>query len=412
MINGADTAWLLTATVLVLFMTVPGLALFYAGLVRAKNILSVLMHCVAIAALISVLWFACAYSLAFTNGNTLVGGLSQLFLSDLARNAVHPGTTIPDSVYIMFQMSFAIITPALIVGAYVERITFPAVLLFSGLWLIAVYAPVAHWVWGGGWLAVMGVKDFAGGIVVHTTAGIAALVIAAMLGKRTGFPHHVQPPHAPWMVMVGAAMLWIGWFGFNAGSALTAGGDAGMAMLATHMAAAAASLTWLFIEWARFGKPSLVGTVTGTIAGLATITPASGYVGPLGAVIIGIAASVICYFAVETIKRRLGIDDSLDVFAVHGVGGMTGTLLTPLLMPVALGGVGFAQGMDMGTQFGVQCLGVAAAALWSGVASFAILKLVDATVGLRVSQETETQGLDLATHGETGYNAGFGGFMQ
>ena len=269
MINGADTAWMLTSTVLVLFMTLPGLALFYAGLVRAKNVLSVLMHCVAIACLVSVLWFAGAYSLAFVGTNPWIGDLSQAFLAGVPRGAVHPGTTIPDTVYIMFQMTFAIITPGLIIGAYVERIKFGAVLMFSALWLILVYAPVAHWVWGGGWLAAMGVKDFAGGIVVHTTAGISALVVAMALGRREGFPHNPQPPHAPWIVMVGAAMLWVGWFGFNAGSALTAGADAGMAMLVTHLAAAVASLTWMAIEWARFRKPSLIGTVTGTIAGLA-----------------------------------------------------------------------------------------------------------------------------------------------
>ena len=412
MINGADTAWMLTATVLVLFMTLPGLALFYAGLVRAKNVLSVLMHCVAVACLVSVLWYAGAYSLAFVGTNPWIGDPSQAFLFGVARGAVHPGTTIPDTVYIMYQMTFAIITPGLIIGAYAERIKFGAVLLFSALWLFAVYVPVAHWVWGGGWLAAMGVKDFAGGIVVHTTAGVSALVVAIALGKRDGFPHQMHPPHAPWIVMVGAAMLWVGWFGFNAGSALTAGADAGMAMLVTHMAAAVASLTWMAIEWARFGKPSLVGTVTGTIAGLATITPASGFVGPFGAVVIGVVSAAVCYGLVQLVKLRLVIDDALDVFAVHGVGGMTGTLLTAVLMPVALGGVGFADGVTMGSQFTVQAAGVAAAAVWSGALSFVLVKITQSLVGLRVGPDAETQGLDLTSHGESGYNVAFGGSSQ
>jgi Amt family ammonium transporter len=403
---------MLTSTVLVLFMTLPGLALFYAGLVRAKNVLSVLMHCVAIACLVSVLWFAGAYSLAFVGTNPWIGDLSQALLAGVARGSVHPGTTIPDTVYIMFQMTFAIITPALMIGAYVERIKFGAVLLFSGLWLIVVYAPVAHWVWGGGWLAAMGVKDFAGGIVVHTTAGISALVVALALGKREGFPHGLQPPHAPWIVMVGAAMLWVGWFGFNAGSALTAGADAGMAMLVTHMAAAVASLTWMAIEWVRFRKPSLIGTVTGTIAGLATITPASGYVGPMGAIIIGIVSGALCYAMVQVVKLRFVVDDSLDVFAVHGVGGMTGTLLTAILMAVEFGGVGYGDGVTMASQFGVQATGVATVAVWSGGMSFVLIKITEALVGLRVGQESETQGLDLTAHGEAGYNVAFGGTSQ
>ncbi len=412
MINGADTAWMLTSTVLVLFMTLPGLALFYAGLVRAKNVLSVLMHCIAVACLVSVLWYAGAYSLAFSGGNPWIGDLSQMFLAGLTRGAVHPMTAIPDSVYIMYQMTFAIITPGLMIGAYVERIKFGAVLLFSGLWLIVVYSPVAHWVWGGGWLAAMGVKDFAGGIVVHTTAGISALIVAVALGKRDGFPHQLQPPHAPWVVMVGAAMLWVGWFGFNAGSALSSGADAGMAMLVTHLAAAFASLTWMAIEWARFGKPSMVGTVTGTIAGLATITPASGFVGPFGALVIGVSSAAICYCAVQLIKTRFLVDDALDVFAVHGVGGMTGTLLTAPLMAAELGGVGYGDGVTMGSQFLVQVTGVAAALVWSAVATFALCKLTRALVGLRVRRESETQGLDLAAHGESGYNLAFGGTSQ
>jgi Amt family ammonium transporter len=403
---------MLTSTVLVLFMTLPGLALFYAGLVRAKNVLSVLMHCVSIACLVSVLWFAGVYSLAFVGTNPWIGDLSQAFLAGVERGDVHPGTTIPDTVYIMFQMTFAIITPGLIIGAYVERIKFGAVLLFSGLWLVLVYAPVAHWVWGGGWLAAMGVKDFAGGIVVHTTAGISALVVALALGKRDGFPHQLQPPHAPWIVMVGAAMLWVGWFGFNAGSALTSGADAGMAMLVTHMAAAVATLTWMGIEWARFGKPSLIGSVTGTIAGLATITPASGYVGPMGAVIIGVVSGALCYGMVQLVKLRLAVDDSLDVFAVHGVGGMTGTLLTAILMAPVFAGVGYADGVTMASQLGVQATGVLSAAVWSAGLSFGLVKITQGLVGFRVRQEVETQGLDLTTHGEAGYNLAFGGSSQ
>ena len=412
MINAADTAWMLTSTVLVLFMTLPGLALFYAGLVRAKNILSVLMHCVGIACVVSVLWLAVGYSLTFAEGSDYIGGLQLAFLNGMARDAVHPGTAIPESVFFMYQMTFAIITPALIVGAYVERIRFAAVLVFSGLWLLFVYAPVAHWVWGGGWLAGMGVMDFAGGIVVHTTAGVSALVLAMMLGARDGFPTQVQPPHAPWMVMVGAAMLWVGWFGFNAGSAVASNATAGMAMLVTHMAAAVASLVWMGIEWARFGKPSMVGIVTGTIAGLATITPASGFVGAPGAVIIGLVAGAICYVAVDLVKRRFVVDDSLDVFAVHGVGGITGTLLVAFLAAPAMGGAGLAEGVTPAGQFGVQLMAVVVTAVWSAVFTFILVKVTQVLVGLRTSRDVETQGLDLTTHGENGYNVSFGGSSQ
>lgn len=408
MINAADTAWMLTSTVLVLFMTLPGLGLFYAGLVRAKNVLSVLMHCTAIACLVSVIWYAGAYSLAFVGDGAWIGDLSQVFLIGVARDAVHPGTTIPDTVYIMYQMTFAIITPALIVGAYVERIKFSAVLVFSGLWAIVVYAPVAHWVWGGGWLADIGVKDFAGGIVVHTTAGVSALVVALGLGKRDGFPQQLQPPHAPWIVMVGAAMLWVGWFGFNAGSALASGASAGMAMLVTHMAAASASLTWMGIEWVRFGRPTLVGTVTGTVAGLATITPASGYVGPFGALVIGVVSAFFCYSAVRVVKLRYVIDDALDVFAVHGIGGMTGTLLTAILMSAELGGVGYDAGIAWSGQFFVQLTAVTVTAVWCAGITFALVKITQALVGFRVIHEVEAQGLDLTAHGEVSYNIAFG----
>jgi Amt family ammonium transporter len=383
-------------------MTLPGLGLFYAGLVQSKNILSVLMHCIAIACLVSVLWCAVAYSLAFSAGTGLVGGLSKALLIGVARDSVTG--TIPETVFVMFQMTFAIITPALIVGAFVERIKFSAVLVFSGLWLIVVYAPVAHWVWGGGWLGQRGVLDFAGGIVVHMTAGVSALTIAWLLGPRPGFPDQVRPPHAPWLVMVGASMLWVGWFGFNAGSALTAGAGAGMAMLVTHLSAAVASLTWMVIEWMRFGKPSLVGFVTGTIAGLATITPASGYVGPAGGICLGLAGGILCYISVDIVKKRFRIDDSLDVLAVHGVGGATGTLLAAVFATAALGGVGLAEGVTVGGQFSVQLIGAVATLVWSAVATVVLVKITQAICGLRVSEETAIEGLDFATHGERGYN--------
>ncbi len=399
-----DTAWLITATALVLFMTLPGLALFYGGLVRAQNVLSVLMHCYVIACLASVLWYVGVYSLAFGDGgpaNALVGGLNKAFLAGVGTDSV--SGSIPESVFFMFQMTFAIITPALIVGAYVERIKFGAVMLFSALWLIVVYAPVTHWVWGGGWLAEMGVMDFAGGIVVHTTAGVSALVVAMALGGRVGFPGEVKPPHNPGMTMIGAAMLWVGWFGFNAGSALAADQSAGMAMLVTHISAATASLVWMVMEWVRFGKPSLIGTVTGTIAGLATITPASGFVGPFGALVIGVAAGLLCFAAVQAVKQKFEIDDSLDVFAVHGIGGMTGTMLTAILVLPVLGGMGLAEGMTVGQALGVQLLGIAATVVWAGAASWVLVKICTALVGLRVEREDEIEGLDITSHGERGY---------
>ncbi len=401
MVDAGDTAWVLTSTALVLFMTLPGLALFYGGLVQSKNILSVLMHCVAIACLASVLWFVVGYSLAFSEGLALVGGLSKAFLSGVTRDAV--SGTIPESVFVMFQMTFAIITPALIVGAYVERIKFSAVLVFSGSWLIGVYAPVAHWVWGGGWLFKMGVLDFAGGIVVHLTAGVSALVIAWRLGPRIEVPE-VRPPHAPWLVVVGASMLWVGWFGFNAGSALTAGAAAGMAMLVTHLSAAVASIVWVGIEWKKYGKPSVVGLVTGTVAGLATITPASGYVGPLGGVCLGLAGGILCYAAVQLVRRRSGIDDALDVFAVHGVGGVTGTLLAGFFAIAPLGGAGLAEGVTVASQFGVQFIAVLAAGVWSLVATYALVMMTEALCGLRTPREETVEGLDFTTHGEKGYN--------
>jgi len=403
MIDSGDTAWILTSTALVLLMTLPGLALFYAGLVQAKNTLSVLMQCITIAALASVVWMLCGYSLAFDAGNALIGGLGRVLLIGMGRDAVFDGTTLPESVFVMFQMTFAIITPALIVGAFVERIRFTAVMAFAVVWLLVVYVPVTHWVWGGGWLAGMGVMDYAGGIVVHVTAGVSALVIAAMLGARDGFPTGVRPPHAPWMVMVGASLLWVGWFGFNAGSALGAGADAGMAMLVTHLSAAVASLTWLVIETVKFGKPSLVGFVTGTIAGLATVTPASGFVGPLGGVLLGLAGGVLCFLAVDLIKHRWKIDDSLDVLAVHGVGGATGTLLVAFLAALP-GGTGVNSDGGAMSQFLVQLAGVAATATWSVVATFVIVKIIAVTIGLRVTRDEEIEGLDFTAHGEKAYN--------
>ncbi len=405
-INGANTSWILTATALVLFMTIPGLALFYGGLVRAKNLLSVLMHCVAIAGLVSVLWLAFVYSLAFGDGgsaNQWIGGLGSAFLIGIGAESIRAGTTLPESVFFMFQMTFAIITPALIVGAYVERIRFSAVLLFSALWLILVYAPVAHWVWGGGWLADLGVKDFAGGIVVHTTAGISSLVVVLVLGRRRGFPADMHPPHSPGMTMTGAAMLWVGWYGFNAGSALAADGSAGMALLVTHISAATAAMTWMAIEWIRGGRPTLIGIVTGAIAGLATITPASGFVGPIGGLVIGLLAGFVCYFAVGLIRVRLKIDDSLDVFAVHGVGGIMGSLLTAIFASSMFGGMGLGK-VSIGEQLWIQLAGVAAVIVWSLVLSFVIIKAVNGIVGLRVSEQEETEGLDLTDHGEQSYH--------
>ena len=401
MINSGDTAWIITATALVLLMTLPALALFYGGLVQAKNILSVLAHCFAIACLGSVLWFLCGYSLAFSGTGAWLGDTANLLLANVTRGGVRAGTGLPESVYVMFQMTFAIITPALIIGAYVERIKFSAVLLISGLWLLLVYVPVAHWIWGGGWLAARGVMDYAGGIVVHVTAGISALVIAAMLGARHEFPHGIRPPHAPWMVMVGASLLWVGWFGFNAGSALSAGGDAGMALLATHLSAATATLVWMTIEWIKFGKPSLVGAVTGTIAGLAAITPASGFVGPEAAVLLGALSGIVCFCAVLLVKRVIQVDDALDVLGVHGVGGALGSLMLPFLTLLG-GGVALSRGV--GDQFAVQALAVGVTAVWSAVATVIITKIAARTVGLRVDRDTETIGLDFAAHGESGYH--------
>jgi len=397
-----DTAWLITATALVLFMTLPGLALFYGGLVRAENLLSVLMQCFTIASLMSVLWLIAAYSLTFSGDGAWIGDLRKVLLIGVPRDAL--SGTIPESVFFMFQMTFAIITPALIVGAFVERMRFGAVVLFSALWLFLVYVPVAHWIWGGGWLAERGVMDFAGGLVVHLTAGVSALLLAIVLGPRVGFPHDVRPPHAPWMTMVGACMLWVGWFGFNAGSALSAGADAGMAMTVTHISAATATLVWITIEAVKFGKPSMVGAVTGAIAGLASITPASGYVGPGAALVIGFVGGSLCYVMVMVVKHRFKIDDSLDVLAVHGVGGAIGIMLTAVFADAALGGIGLAEGRSIGGQAAIQLAGLVAVLIWSVVVSFIIIKVVQGIIGLRVSAEIEEQGLDINIHGERGYN--------
>ncbi|MDB3895866.1 ammonium transporter [Alphaproteobacteria bacterium] len=403
-IDSGDTAWILTATALVLLMTLPGLALFYAGLVQSKNIVSVLMHHFAIAALMSVLWVIAGYSLAFSGDGAWVGDLANSFMSNITLDSA--SGTIPESVFAAFQMTFAIITPALIIGAYVERMKFAAILLFSAIWLLTVYAPVTHWVWGGGIMAEWGVLDFAGGIVVHATAGTAALVCALVVGKRRSFPNSVQPPHSPVLTMIGASMLWIGWFGFNGGSALGAGNSAGMALLVTHIAAATASLVWMFIEWLRFGRPSLVGIVTGMVAGLATVTPASGFIGIPGGLIIGLAGGVACYVAVDLIRVRLKIDDSLDVFAVHGVGGILGSLLVAYLALPVFGGLGLADGVTAGSQFMVQLASVAITVLWTGIGSYVILKVIGAVIGLRVDQQDEIEGLDLSQHGERGYHNG------
>ena len=399
--NGANTAWILTSTALVLFMTLPGLALFYAGLVRSKNTLSVLAQCLVIAVLASIVWIVAGYSLSFSGEGSFIGDLNKLFLKTVGLKSLTGD--IPETVFVMFQMTFAIITPGLIVGAFVERIKFSAVVIFTILWLLLVYAPATHWVWGGGWLAKMGVFDFAGGLVVHTTAGISALVIAHYLGARNGFPKTFSPPHSPVLAMIGDSMLWVGWFGFNAGSALAANANAGMAMLVTHISAATATITWMFIDWFKNGKPGLVGMITGMIAGLATVTPASGFIGPMGAIILGILSGSICYYCVGFVKFKVKIDDSLDVFAVHGVGGMIGTLLAGILATTQFGGLGLEKTAMEQTM--VQALGIVTVALLSFVGTVIIVKIIQATVGLRVPEEEEVgTGLDFGSHGESSYN--------
>jgi Amt family ammonium transporter len=400
-VDSGNSAWIFTATALVLFMTMPGLALFYGGLVRGKNFLSVLGQCAGIAFVASLLWVGGLYSLAFKGDGNWIGDLSAAFLHGIGTDAVAAGTSIPELLFVMFQMTFAIITPALYIGAVVERMKFSAVLLFSALWLAVVYTPVTKWVWGGGWLFDMGVRDLAGGIVVHATAGVSALVLAILLGKRKGFPQHPHPPHNPAMVFIGAAMLWVGWFGFNAGSQLSAGGSAAMTMLVTHLSACSAALVWMLLEKVRNGKIGVVGMVTGLVAGLATVTPASGDVGPMGAIAIGSLAAVVCYFAVSLIREKWHIDDSLDVFAVHGVGGILGTILLAFFGQKSLGGLGIVK--PIGEQLIIQLTGLGVTIVWSALATVILFFLVKKIIGVRVTQEQEFEGLDRAEHGENAY---------
>ena len=402
-LNSGDTAWILTSTALVLFMTLPGLSLFYAGLVRSKNAISVLMQCFAIACIVSVAWVVYGYSLAFTEGNAFIGGSSAFFLSGIGRESLAPGTTMPHSLFVIFQMTFAIITPALVVGAFAERMKFGAMCLFSLLWFTAVYIPACHMIWGGGYLA--DVKDFAGGLVVHLTCGVGALVIAIVLGPRKGFPTTAMPPHNRTMVVTGAAMLWVGWFGFNAGSSWAADGLAGMAMLVTHISAAVGALTWMAIEWVRGGKPTIVGIATGMVAGLATITPAAGSVGPEGALLIGLMAGSICFYATLAVKGIFGVDDSLDVFPVHGVGGIIGIIMVSFL-GVQGGFLGSSAGEEWVAteQFMIQIKGILVIGIWTAVASWIILKVIGSFTPLRVSEEEEYEGLDVVEHEERSYD--------
>ncbi len=402
-INTGDTAWMLTATVLVLFMTIPGLSLFYGGLVRNKNVLSVLMQCFATVGIITVLWVLYGYSMAFTDGgglNKFVGGLSKALLNDLTPDSV--SGTIPESVFLCFQLTFAIITPALIVGAFAERMKFSAVLWFSVLWFTLSYLPICHMAWGGGILGDWGVLDFAGGTVVHINAGIAGLVACVMIGKRQGYPKQPMKPHSLPLTVIGASMLWVGWFGFNAGSQLAADGTAGMAMLVTQVATAAAAITWMFIEWIRHGKPSVLGIATGAVGGLVAITPASGTAGPMGALLIGFSAGLLCYFFSTSVKRKLGYDDSLDVFGIHGIGGIIGALLTGLCAAEFMGGSGLAHD-TVGAQLWNQLLGVLLTIVWCGVVSVVSLFVIDKVIGLRVTDEEEVVGLDISLHDEQGY---------
>jgi len=412
--DSGDTAWMLTSTALVLFMTIPGLALFYGGLVRVQNVLSVLMQCFALTGLITIVWVICGYSLAFnTTGmvageitlTSFVGGLGTMFLRGIGVDTL--SGTIPETVFITFQLTFAIITPALIAGAFAERMKFSAMLIFSVVWSIIVYAPLCHMAWSGdGSLFgdIIGALDFAGGTVVHINAGIAALIAAILVGKRIGYQTTAMPPHSLTLTVVGASMLWVGWFGFNAGSAVAADGAAGMAMLVTQISTATAAVAWMFVEWAKHGKPSALGIVTGAVAGLVAITPASGSVGPIGALVIGIVSGIVCFWGATTLKSQLGYDDSLDAFGVHGIGGIVGALLTGVFVAEGLGGVGLGEGMTIGTQVWAQLLSILVTLIWSGVLSFIILKIVDATIGLRVEEDEERMGLDLSQHNERGYN--------
>jgi ammonium transporter, Amt family len=404
-LSSGDTAWMLTSTLLVLMMTIPGLSLFYAGMVRSKNALSVMMQCFAITCLVTLIWVLYGYSMAFGDGgsmNSFVGGMGKAFMAGVGVDTL--SGTIPETVFSMFQLTFAIITPALIVGAFAERMKFSAMLWFMGIWVTVVYFPVCHWVWGGGWLADKGVLDFAGGTVVHINAGIAALMAALVLGKRKGFPGTAMPPHNLMFTVVGAGLLWVGWFGFNAGSELAADGTAGMAMAVTQIATAAAGLAWMFAEWVAHGKPTTLGIASGAVAGLVAITPASGFVGPMGAIAIGLAAGVICFLAATKMKRMIGYDDSLDAFGVHAVGGIVGALLTGIFVASSLGGSGLADGVTMGQQFGTQVVGVLATIVYDAIVSFIILKIIDAVIGLRVTEDEETEGLDLVLHDERAYD--------
>ncbi len=409
-INGADTAWIMTSTALVLFMTIPGLSMFYAGLVRSKNVLSVFMQCFALTCLMSILWFAVGYTIAFGSADVeqgkWIGDFGNIFLASMSMNDVNG--TIPAPLFATFQMTFAVITPALIVGGFAERMRFSAMLVFCSAWLLVVYAPICHWVWGGGWLGQMGLQDFAGGTVVHITAAVAALVAAIYMGNRKGYGSVAMPPHNLTMTVAGAGMLWVGWFGFNGGSALAADGAAAMAILVTHLSAAAGALAWMMMEWIKHGKPSVLGIVTGMVAGLGTITPASGSVGPAAAVVIGLTAGIVCYYATNFLKQKLKIDDSLDVFPVHGVGGILGTLLAGIFCSPALGlfsGNGFSDGIDsIGGQFTVQAIGVVSTFAYTAIVSWILLKVVDILIGLRVDEEQETEGLDLVLHDERGYD--------
>ena len=403
-LNSADTAWILTSTGLVLFMTVPGLALLYGGLVRTKNVLSVMVQCFAVTSLVSVIWMIAGYSLALTDTGAwqpVIGGISRLFLLGLTADSLTGN--LPESVFCMYHMTFAVFAPALMIGSFVERMKFPAVLLFITGWTLLVYVPVCHWMWGGGWLAQLGAIDFAGGIVVHTTAGAGALTAAWLAGPRRGFPNTLSPPHNLTLTGAGAGILWVGWHGFSAGSALMANGAAGVAMLTTHIAATAGALVWMTVEWMKFGRPTLLGVVTGMIAGLGIISPAAGFVGPSGALFMGLVAGIVCFFAIHWIKRKLAIDDALDVFPVHGVGGMIGSLLTAPLALEALGGSGLPTALNAWQQFGAQTAAVLTALLWSGGISYVVLKFVDHYVGLRVTPDEETEGLDVTSHNGKGY---------
>ena len=403
-LNTGDTAWMLTSTALVLFMTIPGLSLFYAGMVRSKNVLSVLMQCFAITSIVTVLWTIFVYSIAFTDGgeyNSWIGGLDKALLAGIKPETL--SGTIPEMVFMTFQLTFAIITPALIVGAFAERMKFSAMLIFMTFWLIIIYAPICHWVWGGGWLMKLGALDFAGGTVVHINAGVAGLVSALVLGRRRGYPHIAMPPHNLTYTIIGASMLWVGWFGFNAGSALAANGTAGMAMAVTQIATATAALSWMLAEWFTHGKPSALGIASGAVAGLVAITPASGTAGPVGALAIGAAVGVICFISATKLKRLFGYDDSLDVFGVHAVGGIVGAMLTGIFAATEFGGIGLASGMTITSQLSIQGISVLTTIVYSGVMSFIILKLIDMTLGLRVDEEQESQGLDMALHDERGY---------